>query len=61
MPAFIKTDKDEERWKKARGIVDSEYPDKKGDDYWKLVNGIYQKMSKNASLVHMVLTKLGLP
>ena len=60
MPAFIKTKQDEERWAKARSVVDKEYPDKKGDDYWKLVNGIYQKMSKNASVVVRVLNKIGL-
>lgn len=58
MPAFIKTQEDEDRWAKARSIVDKEYPGKSGEDYWKLVNGIYQKMDKKAYIVP-VLKRLG--
>ena len=42
MPAFIKTEKDEEVWQKARQRVDDEYDySEQGENYWKLVNSIY--------------------
>lgn len=51
MPAFIKTEKDEEVWQKARQRVDDEYDySEQGENYWKLVNSIYHKMKKNAEL-----------
>lgn len=51
MPAFIKTEKDEEVWQKARQRVDDEYDySEQGENYWKLVNSIYHKMRKNAEL-----------
>jgi hypothetical protein len=47
MPAFIKTARDERLWAKAKAQAKKEYPwtEKDGDKFWKIVNGIYQKMS----------------
>lgn len=43
MPSFVK---DEEKWTKAKEIVEKEYKltEKDGDKYWKLVVGVYKKM-----------------
>jgi hypothetical protein len=51
MPAFIKTDKDEERWSRAKKAVRKQYPNipEGSDKFWALTNSIYQKMSKKAS------------
>lgn len=51
MPAFIKTDKDEERWSNAKKAVRKQYPNiqEGSDKFWALTNGIYQRMSKKAS------------
>ena len=44
MPSFIK---DEEKWKKAKEIVEKEYKinEKSGDRFWSLVMGVYKKMN----------------
>jgi len=46
MPSFVKTEKDEELWNKAKEIVQKEYnkSESDGDDYWRLVTGIYKRM-----------------
>ncbi len=46
MPAFIKTERDETLWRRAKAQASHQYPHvKKGSDrYWRIVNGIYQKM-----------------
>src|ERR1035437_3124090 len=46
MPAFIKTPKDETRWKKAKDAAGKTLSEADGDSYWKLTNSIYQKMDK---------------
>jgi hypothetical protein len=47
MPAFIKTPADEARWSKAKKAANKTLSESEGDSYWKLVNSIYQKMSKS--------------
>ena len=44
MPAFVKTERDERLWSKAKAIVREQYPWLKGDKFWARVNGIYQRM-----------------
>lgn len=43
MPTWVR---DENKWAKAREIVEKEYKltEKDGDKYWKLVTGVYKKM-----------------
>ena len=47
MPAFIKTPADEARWKKAKEAANKSHSESEGDSYWKIVNSIYQKMTKS--------------
>ena len=50
MPAFIDTPEKEKDWQRAKKIVKEEYNlTEKSDQFWKLTNGIYQKMNKKAS------------
>jgi hypothetical protein len=47
MPAgVVETKRDERLWSQAKTQVSQEYPDIDADSdrYWKLVNGIYQRM-----------------
>lgn len=47
MPAFIKTPADEARWEKAKQAANKSHSESEGDSYWKIVNSIYQKMTKS--------------
>lgn len=51
MPAFIKTEKDEKNWQRAKSIVRKGYPgiEEKSEKFWKLVNHIYFCISKKKS------------
>ena len=46
MPAFIKTQKDEKIWSRAKSLAHKSYPDLSEDneDFWKLTNSIYHKI-----------------
>lgn len=46
MPAFIKTPKQEEDWKRAKDLVHKQYPKlkEKNNRFWQLTNHIYQNM-----------------
>lgn len=48
MPAFIKTQRDEQIWSRAKEQVRKQYPklSEKDDNFWALTNSIYQNMSK---------------
>ena len=49
MPAVVKTPADERHWKRARARVEAEYgitDASGGDRYWRLVMGIFERMSK---------------
>lgn len=49
MPGFVKTDKDEELWAKAKSESGKSY-DKGSDAYWATANKIFHSMKKDASL-----------
>lgn len=46
MPAFVK---DEELWEKAKEIVRKQYKksEKDGDEFWRLVTGVYKQAGGN--------------
>ena len=46
MPAFIKTEKDEANWQKAKKLVHKHYPDLTEDDdkFWKLTTSLYKRV-----------------
>ena len=46
MPAFIKSEKDEKIWSKAKSLAHKSYPDLSEDneDFWKVTNSIYHKI-----------------
>lgn len=48
MPAFIKTQRDEQVWSRAKEQVRKQYPklSEKDDNFWALTNSIYQNMNK---------------
>lgn len=46
MPGFIRTKGDEARWQKAKEAANKNHSDSEGDSYWKIVNSIYQNMTK---------------
>lgn len=46
MPAFIRTQKDEIKWNKAKEAANKSYSESEGDSYWAVVNHIYQNMNK---------------
>lgn len=50
MPSFIKTDRDETLWAKAKEIAHKEYgkTEADGDDFYRIVTGIYKKMKGGA-------------
>lgn len=50
MPAFIKTPADEAKWGKAKSAANKTLSESEGDNYWALVNSIYQKMNKSEDL-----------
>ena len=59
MPAgVVKTQRDEQKWKKAKGIIKRQYPSlsEESDNFWALVNSIYQNMKKSIS-IDMTLMK----
>jgi len=45
MPKFVKTERDEELWEKAKEIVKKQYgkTEADGDEFWKLVTGVYKQ------------------
>jgi hypothetical protein len=45
MPSWVKTEKDEELWSKAKKIVKKEYnlSEDDGENFWKLVTGVYKR------------------
>lgn len=53
MPAFIKTPADEARWSKAKEAANKSHSESEGDSYWKIVNSIYQKMTKSDDSTHI--------
>lgn len=52
MPAFIKSEKDEKVWSRAKSLVHKQYPDisEDSDNFWKLTNSIYHKILKGAGV-----------
>lgn len=46
MPGFVKTERDEHLWRKAKAQASKQYPHikKDSDRWWSIVNGIYQNM-----------------
>lgn len=58
MPGFIKTPKDEAKWKKAKEAANKTLSEADGDSYWALTNSIYQKMSKSDELSSLENLKL---
>lgn len=46
VPSFIKTPADEKIWQEAKQAANKTSSESEGDSYWKIVNSIYQKMSK---------------
>lgn len=46
MPAFIRTEADEAKWSKAKEAAGKTHSESEGDQYWGLVNHIYQNMNK---------------
>ena len=59
MPAFIKTQKDEKIWSKAKSIAKNQYPDMPEDDetYWKITTAIYKKIRGNDKPTTPTMTK----
>lgn len=55
---IVKTKRDKKLWNKAKDIVQKEYgkSEDSGDDFWKLVNGIYQRMNK--ALIFLPVTSI---
>lgn len=47
MPSFIRNEKDERDWLRAKEIVRDHYPDVKegSESFWKLVNHIFHSVS----------------
>ena len=45
MPKFVKTERDEHLWEKAKEIVKKQYgkTEEDGDEFWALVTGVYKK------------------
>jgi len=41
----VHTPEDEEAWERAKEIAAKEYPDAAGPDYWRIVMGIFKKMT----------------
>src|ERR1035437_1766686 len=58
MPAFIKTPWDESRWAKAKEAANKSHSESEGDSYWKIVNSIYQKMTKSDESIEEAIQAL---
>ena len=43
--SVVHTLEDEEAWERAKEIAANEYPDAAGSNYWRIVMGIYKKMT----------------
>jgi len=43
--SVVHTLEDEEAWERAKDIAANEYPDASGSNYWRIVMGIYKKMT----------------
>ena len=41
----VHTLEEEAAWEKAKDIAANEYPDASGSNYWRIVMGIYKKMT----------------
>lgn len=52
MPAFVKTQKDEAAWQRAKRQVRAQYKDidEQSDKFWALTNSIYQKMRQGGTM-----------
>lgn len=64
MPASVKTPSDEAAWKRARSIVDQQYPDKiqsDEDGYWRLVMSIYGKLAESEDMKWLALAEIVAP
>jgi len=52
----VHTLEDEEAWERAKEIAANEYPEATGSNYWRIVMGIFKKMthydSKSAQRAH---------
>jgi hypothetical protein len=46
--SVVHTLEDEEAWERAKEIAANEYPDATGSNYWRIVMGIYKKMTHYA-------------
>lgn len=47
--SVVQTREDEEAWERAKEIAANEYPDATGSNYWRIVMGIYKKMTHYVS------------
>lgn len=45
----VHTLEQEEAWERAKEIAANEYPDATGSNYWRIVMGIYKKMTHYVS------------
>ena len=43
--SVVLTLEDEEAWERAKEIAENEYPEATGSNYWRIVMGIYKKMT----------------
>jgi len=43
--SVVHTLEDEEAWERAKEIAANEYPEATGSNYWRIVMGIYKKMT----------------
>jgi|HubBroStandDraft_5_1064220.scaffolds.fasta_scaffold502972_1 hypothetical protein len=43
--SVVRTLEDEEAWERAKDVAATEYPDAAGSNYWRMVMGIYKKMT----------------
>ncbi|HVN29826.1 MAG TPA: hypothetical protein VMT64_15125 [Candidatus Binataceae bacterium] len=41
----VHTPQEEEAWERAKEIAANEYPEASGPDYWRIVMGIYKKIT----------------
>ncbi len=47
--SVVHTLEDEEAWERAKEVAANEYPDASGSNYWRIVMGIYKKMTHYVS------------
>ena len=45
----VHTLEDEEAWERAKEIAANEYPEATGSNYWRIVMGIFKKMTHHVS------------